>query len=134
LAAQWLDAVAARAMAAAPGSLTWDEVALAIPYAEPIVAADPLLALELPEHLLELGNAFRRVWSWSRLRAEHRAGRYHGFDLEPAHSAWMDDGMFARWALAWFPPVDYLLGMVDERLSAAVQRRLRETLKQWDVS
>lgn len=134
LAAQWLDAVAARAMAARPGSLTWDEVVLANPNVTRIVAADPLLALELPDRLLEFGNAWRRAWPWSRLRAEHRSGRYPGFDLEPAHSAWMDDGMFARWALSWYPPMQHLLEVVDERVSSAVRERIRRTLADWALT
>jgi hypothetical protein len=133
MAVQWLDSLAARALEAEPGSLDWVEAVATNPQAALIAEVDPSLAAQIPDHVEELGNAFRRGRPWAHLRAEHAADRVAGFDLDPEHSAWMDEGMFARWAIDSYPPPHHLLEIVDERLSAEVSRRVRSTLRTWGL-
>jgi hypothetical protein len=133
MAVQWLDALAARALAAEPGALTWPEVALANPYAELVTDRSSDLSHQLPDHLIELGYAFAKAWPWSRLRAEHRAGRQGGLGITAADAGWMDDAMFARWAIDWYPPLADLLDIAEARLDPALARRVRSTLADWGL-
>jgi hypothetical protein len=121
-------------MAGAPGSLSWAQAVMANPHARRIADVDAGLAAELPDNLPAFGNAFRRAWPWSELRARHQAGVDAGFDLEPEHAAWMDDGMFARWVLGLHPPIDELLDIVDQRSSSEISRRVRSTLRSWGLT
>jgi hypothetical protein len=134
LAVQWLDALAAAAMAGVPGSLTWAQAVMTNPHARRIAAVDAGLAAELADNLPAFGNAFRRAFPWAELRARHQAGVDVGLDLEPEHAAWMDDGMFARWVLGGHPPIDELLDIVDQRSSSEISRRVRSTLRAWGLT
>jgi hypothetical protein len=133
MAVQWLDTLAARALAVEPGALTWPEVALANPYAELVTGRSSNLSHQLPDHLIELGHAFAKAWPWSRLRAEHRSGRHRGLGLTADDAGWMDDAMFARWAIDWYPPLSDLLDITDARLDPELARRVRTTLADWGL-
>jgi hypothetical protein len=45
----------------------------------------------------------------------------------------MDDAMFARWAIDWYPPLSDLLDITDARLGPELARRVRTTLADWGL-
>ena len=54
-------------------------------------------------------------------------------ELAPDDAAWMDAGMFSRWALAPFPELSDLLTDLDALLPEAVTRRVRATCRAWGL-
>lgn len=61
----------------------------------------------------QLSHAIKRIaaaTSWEELRQ----------NFDTPLSAWMDDGMFSRWAMAEFPDVEQLLELIEAQLPARV--------------
>lgn len=69
-------------------------------------------------------------WSWSRLHRRVATGdpALIGHALTAAQAAWMDDGMFARWAMAELPTPNTALDILDATLHPGAVERLRATL------
>jgi hypothetical protein len=71
---------------------------------------------------------------WGELRLRAAAGRRDpGIEVPGDLAAWMDDGMFARWVLGGLPPFPTLLQRCSRVLSLEVYRRVRRTLRTWNV-
>lgn len=77
-----------------------------------------------PRSLVQRAAVHVAEWSWPRLRAEPAALRLPGADLPEHVTGWMDDGFYARWALAAFPPVESLavdlLGLLEPSVRGAL--------------
>ena len=53
------------------------------------------------------------VPSWSALRAAAASGAPLPVPMRAEHAAWMDDSMFARWVLGFFPDLDDLRSDIE---------------------
>ena len=120
---RWLDRLVETATAGAgpPGSLTW-------PAAASLHPAAPVADAPTPESLAVATARRAAEWPWPRLRAEPAGAATPGPQPSPAQAAWMDDGMFARWLLAWFPPLDDLLEACHDLLPEPVAARIDDTV------
>ena len=86
------------------------------------------------EELVSCGRALARSMPWGELRLRAAAGvRDGGIGVSADLAAWMDDGMFARWVLGGLPPFTPLLRRCARVLAPEVLRRLRRTLRAWNV-
>lgn len=99
----WLDAVFTSAQANPAGWLDWPAVASLRP-----------------------GPAARGLVSWEAARLSCAGGTLAVPGLSPHHAAWMDEGMFSRWACGAFPAPELMLDVLDVLLPVGVARRLRE--------
>ena len=134
-ASMWLDTLVADA--ADPGRSgpvdSWEAAALRHPAAEVVLEHGGDLRADVVRHLEVLGRAIDRAKPWAHLRAECAAGRWSVPGLSPEAAEWMDDGMFARWTTAEFPPLDDLLGALADLVPAGILRRVRAALTTWEI-
>jgi hypothetical protein len=96
------------------------------------------------DHLVMIGRSFAQQGSWQRLRsayADYESVKPDTVDwsdpplgLTPEAAAWMDDGMFSRWVLGGYPPLDDLRAIANETLPITVARRVDATLAAWGLS
>lgn len=77
--------------------------------------------------MAEVTGAFGRVCDWTCLRQLAIRGSRVG--IEPRLATWMDTGMFSRWLMNQYPPVDELLPRARRRCTPAAARWLEETLE-----
>ncbi len=126
-AAQWLLAIAR-----SPRSVTtdWRQVALLHP------------ALQLLEgsrfgpradELVGCGRTLHQTLPWEQLRQRTAAGKVDGVGIPADLAEWMDEGMFARWVLAGLPLLPSLLQECADVVDAKMLRRVRHTLRAWDL-
>lgn len=85
-------------------AISWDDAAACCPVTVPVVDADPEL---LGERLAST------VPSWSALRSAAASGAPLPVPMQAEHAAWMDDAMFARWVLGFFPELDDLRSDIE---------------------
>lgn len=131
MAAQWLDALAGVLLEDPRAFHDWDDVVMRNPVVEMFVEREPLVSLEIADHLAELGNAYRKAFPWSEVRARHARGEIDGYGLDAEGAAWMDDGIYSRWVLSSHPPMRQLLSTIGLHLPPSVQDRLVATLEGW---
>lgn len=155
LSLQWLDRLAGQSTKE-PGRLGWaDVVGLhpAVATLDEVVSGDHQVARSLgtddiiglaEDHLVMIGRSFAQQGSWQRLRsayADYESVKPDTVDwsdpplgLTPEAAAWMDDGMFSRWVLGGYPPLDDLRAIANETLPITVARRVDATLAAWGLS
>lgn len=81
---------------------------------EPLEWAEAVESCPVPSDLrsiypAELGQAIAASTpGWSALRRAAAGGASIPVPIEPGHADWMDNPMFARWCLGFFPDVDEL--------------------------
>jgi len=124
-AAQWLDALVGEA-----GLELFrhePQLVAAFPGGAPFGPSRDLVALEHHGRLLEASCP------WPALRQAAAAGAIEVGGIDPAAAAWMDDGMFARWAVAEAPACDASLIELHTRLEPDLARRLDALLHRWRV-
>lgn len=124
-AGRWLDELCAQ-----PGleSVRHEaELVATFPGGLPFGPQRDLRALEAHGLLLE------STYPWGTLREAVAAGRFEVPGIDRHQAAWMDDGMFARWALAELPTPASSLVEVTTRLDGGVAQRLVELLRRWQV-
>lgn len=131
-AALWLDDVLA-GLAGTDRARDWPTVASRHPGARAVVDADPALADLVPAELVAVGRAMARARPWAELRTANAEGRWRADGISAEVAKWMDDGMFARAALAPFPPLADLLEAVGELVPAVVARRVAAALGDWEL-
>jgi hypothetical protein len=125
-AALWLGRVAAQ-----PSRVSWAEAARLHPAMEALAAGGHR---PQPEELVAAGRALHHSLLWGELRLRAAAGRRDpGVEVPADLAAWMDDGMFARWVLGGLPPFNSLLHRCSRVVAPEVYRRLRRTLRGWNV-
>lgn len=127
-AAQWLSAIAA----APPtrGDRAWRELALLHPAMRLLDAGGYRPRVD---ELVAGGRGLHRTMSWEQLRLRAADGRDDGLGVPADLAAWMDDGMFSRWALVGIPPLPGLLGRCAARVDGDALRRIRRTLRAWNL-
>lgn len=125
-AAHWLVSVAG----ATPPPASWREVASLHPAMRLLAAGGHRLRTD---ELVGGGRTLHRAMPWEQLRLRAAAGRDDGLGIPPDIAEWMDDGMFARWALAGVTPLPVLLRECADRLDDHVLFRLRNTLRAWNL-
>lgn len=125
-AAMWLTSVAS-----AGRRLSWTEAVMLHPAMQVLRGGGHRPQIE---ELLSSGRSLARAMPWGELRLRAAAGVRDGGVGVPADlAAWMDDGMFARWVLGGLPPFTPLLRRCSTVLAPEVLRRLRRTLRAWDL-
>ncbi len=121
----WLDRVLEAAVTSPTHVARWERVArlhIAVPPGVPVPAIDALIAA---------GNELARVGSWEALRLQVASGRRRVTSVRPAAAAWMDDGMFSRWALEDLAPLGYLRAAVADVVPADVAAAVDDVLRAW---
>ena len=110
-----------------PLSLWMDRLMVEIVHAgRPVTWSQALSCCPVPARWssggpLDLGTTLASITpSWHRLRAAVACGGPLPVPVEPAHAAWMDDAMFARWCLGFFPDYDDLRADLEFIAPAAV--------------
>ena len=98
-----------------------------------MVDGDPQLCALVGDHLVELGQAARRAWTWDQLLASSAAGRVPACGVEPETARWMDVGMFSREVLGQFPPLADLVGDLRDILAPDVLSRIERCLDAWGL-
>ena len=125
-AAMWLTSVAA-----AGRRLTWTEAVMLHPAMQVLRAGGHRPQIE---ELVSCGRSLARAMPWGELRQRAASGvRDGGIGVAADLAAWMDDGMFARWVLGGLPPFTPLLRRCSTVLAPEVLRRLRRTLRAWNL-
>lgn len=124
-AAAWLDEVAATA-AVELFRHERDLVEL-FPGGEPFGAERTLRALE--EH----GRLLDQSFPWPSLRAAVAAGTVDMPGVAPEEAAWLDDGLFSRFAVGGLAPADSLFEELRPRLLPALHGALGVLLRRWRV-
>jgi hypothetical protein len=82
-----------------------------------------------PEALAETTHALASAWPWSRLRREPDVVDGVRPPLPREVTAWMDDGMFARWVLADLPSLGWLRTAVHRLLPPDVAAAVDATVR-----
>jgi hypothetical protein len=125
-AAMWLTSVAA-----SDRRLTWAEAVMLHPAMQVLRSGGHRPQVE---ELVSCGRSLARAMPWGELRLRAAAGvRDGGVGVSADLAAWMDDGMFARWVLGGLPPFTPLLRRCRAVLAPEVLRRLRRTLRAWNL-
>ena len=125
-AAMWLSSVAA-----SDRRLTWTEAVMLHPAMQVRARAGRRPQVE---ELVSSGRSLARAMPWGELRLRAAAGVSDGgIGVSADLAAWMDDGMFARWVLGGLPPFTPLLRRCATVLAPEVLRRLRRTLRAWNL-
>jgi hypothetical protein len=129
----WLDRVVASTLEDPGHPPSWEVVA----------ARHPVLAwmtndrpgpVDAPEVTLACaGRAFADRVDWHRLRTSPLARDLGPAPVEPHVPAWMDDGMFCRWAFDRLPELADLRAVLGETLSARVAALVDDALRAWEV-
>lgn len=128
----WMDNLVARvARGERPRGLV--AAARAHPAIEIVAEHDPHLLDEAIARLVRLGRMLGHQRSWPKLRAACAAGEWPVEDLTADGAAWMDDGMFARWVLADFPPLDEYLDELADLLPEGVVDAIADVLAEWEL-
>jgi len=124
-AAQWLDALVGEAGL----ELVRHEPQLvaAFPGGAPFGPSRDLVALEHHGRLLEASCP------WPALRQAAAAGAIEVGGIPAVTAGWMDDGMFARWAVTEAPACDVSLAELRTRLDPELAARLDALLRRWGV-
>ncbi len=92
-------------------AMSWQDAAACCPVTGPPGATDPI----------ELGQRLARtVPTWSALRRAAAAGAPMPVPVRADHAAWMDDPMFARWVLGFFPDLDELRSDIEFLAAAEI--------------
>lgn len=118
-------------LAATGRPLSWPEAALLHPALRVRAATFPK---PQPEELISCGRSMHRALTWEKLRQRAADGRFDaGPDIDEELARWMDDGMFARWVLGRMTPLPRLLGECAAVLRPDVVRRIRRTLRAWNL-
>jgi hypothetical protein len=89
---------------------TWPRVAELHPATGPLGGSSSGMAGPAP--LARAAVALAEAWPWARLREQAGAAGTPGPPPSPQLSAWMDEGMWARWLLSRLPAADDLLAAV----------------------
>lgn len=126
-AAQWLVAIA---QSTHSQTATWREVALLHPALQLLVGTR---FRPRADELVGCGRTLHQTMPWEQLRLRAAAGRIDGLGIPADLADWMDEGMFARWVLAGLPMLPTLLQACSEAVDGAVLRRIRHTLRAWDL-
>jgi hypothetical protein len=103
------------------------------PAIELVAEHEPRLLDEAIGRLVRLGTLLGTQRSWPNLRRAAAAGEWDVERLTAEGAAWMDDGLFARWVLADFPPVDDYLAELSQLLAEPVVDGVRGVLSEWDL-
>ncbi|MBW3615416.1 MAG: hypothetical protein KY439_08940 [Actinobacteria bacterium] len=82
------------------------------------------------DDLTTAARALAETLDWPALRATVARQREATL-LAPELAGWMDDGMFARWILADYPPLPALLEALEVALAPAFLGRVRRTVDEW---
>jgi hypothetical protein len=101
--------------------LTWSEVTRLHPLARVIEGDLHPDCAHLFPGLIRVAAA---AWTWGDFRAQACQEDCLEDVISPELAGWMDDGMFARWILAWLPSVDELLAAARPYLVPSAARRL----------
>ena len=132
----WLERVLeARGSAPAEMRLPWRDVAELHPAVALVIgdADGERWGPQAAQQLTRLGELLAEVHSWPVLRLACAAGEWP-VDGVPAEVAeWLDEGAFSRWVLGAFPALDQLVGAASEVVPPSVRRRLRATLRSWQL-
>lgn len=88
---------------------------------------------EAAQHLTRLGELLAEIHSWPVLRLACAAGEWPVDSVPSEVAHWLDDGAFSRWVLGEFPPLDQLAAAACEVVPPSVRRRLRATLRSWQL-
>ena len=112
----WLDRVVDTASRADASRRlrTWPQVAELHPAVGPLAGSTSGMAGPAP--LAQAARALAQAWPWARLREHAGAGETPGHPPSPQLSAWMDEGMWARWLLSRLPAADDLMAAVQALL------------------
>jgi hypothetical protein len=129
---QWLDSVSQVAFTHVERPLAWHDVVRMHPFADAVTSSE--LGVYLDDHVVEVGNAAGRAWSWSRLRTACAQGKETVPGLTAAEAAWADDGCFARMLLEVYPELDDLLVALGALLEPEVTARLEDALRGWGLA
>lgn len=105
--------------------LPWEVVAAVHPATR--VLADQGHALSLPE-MEAVVRVAPRAWTWAQLRADTVDGAGLRELVAPDVAAWMDEGMFARWALDVGADPTVLWGRAASLLDSDAVLRLADAL------
>ena len=98
------------------------------------------LGLGADAHLIHrdrLVDEARRLatWrDWPQLRRMCAGGTWDHPELTAADAAWLDDGAFARWALAAWPDLPWLADVVGSLLPPATARSVHHALAAWELA
>lgn len=103
------------------------------PAIELVAEHEPHLLDEAVARLVRLGTLMGSHRPWPKLREAAAAGEWAVEGLTADAAAWMDDGLFARWVLTDFPPLDDYLAELADLLPEPVIDGIRDVLEQWDL-
>jgi hypothetical protein len=131
-AVMWADSLVRRG--SATRLQTWREVALSHPVVARLAVDDESLLATATDDLVELAASYANLLGWAELRSLCARGQWPLVDADPDDVAWMDDGMFSRWAVADLPELDDLLDDVDLLLPEALRRRVRIACVAWGLT
>ena len=125
-AAMWLTSIASSGH-----RLSWSEAVMLHPAMQVLRSGGHRPQVE---ELVSCGRSLARAMPWGELRLRAAAGvRDGGIGVSADLAAWMDDGMFARWVLGGLPQFTPLLRRCAKVLAPEVLRRLRRTLRAWNL-
>jgi hypothetical protein len=116
----WLDRILEAASVSGAPLTSWASVASLHP-----AAAGRSLAWRA---LADAARLHAEAWPWSRLRLDPSGISLPGDPLPPDVAAWVDDGMWARWALGAFPEPGDMARALVALLSPALADRVVSTL------
>ena len=118
--ALWLDRLMVSLVHNDHSPLTWPDAVHLCPTPRRWRSHDPI----------DLGTTLgSTTQSWRALRLATAAGTTAPVGVDPAHAAWMDDAMFARWCMGAFPDVSSLRGDVEFLAPPDVAERVETTLR-----
>lgn len=130
----WLDHVLEDAVENRLSRASWQDVARLHPAVERAIAADdPALVEWSTTELVRAGEVMANAYQWERARGDSLDGAGPISGIPADHLRWMDEGMFARSVVAWFPPLDDVLADLEVLIPGEVHRRIVDTLAGWGL-
>jgi hypothetical protein len=97
------------------------------------------LSLRAEAHLIDVDRLVAEAgrlatWrDWPQLRRMCAAGTWEHPELTAEDAAWLDDGAFARWAVAAWPDLPWLADVAASLLPPATARAVHRALAAWEV-
>jgi hypothetical protein len=125
----WLDCIVSLALDDHAHPPEWELLAALHPAVTCLADLDRRLGDDPDRTLAALGSVVADTWSWTAVRTSPWAVERIAWMLPDDVLAWMDDGIFSRWAMARLPDLDDLRATVAELLPSQLVDRIDDAVR-----
>ncbi|MBI2703909.1 MAG: hypothetical protein HYX32_01260 [Actinobacteria bacterium] len=127
----WCDVIVERVLNGAPPA--WPEIASAHPAIGQLGTIDAATTAWAVDNLVGVGDEYASLHPWDELRQLCARNEWPVTGIDPEHAAWMDDGMFSRWAAEPYPELSEMLDDLAVLLPPESAYRVWRTVDAWGL-